>query len=169
LLENPAVLERAVAEADEVFRNEDSDPTQNLPWIDAVVRESLRLTPVLPIVGRRLQADYAIGGATLPRGARAAPNVYLTHRESSHWPEPTRFRPERFLASNPSPYAYLPFGGGIRRCIGMNFARVEMRVVVALVLRHLSIARAPGRPTRAVRRGVVLTPSESLPIIVRAR
>jgi cytochrome P450 len=169
LFENPLVLERARAEVDDALQGRSFDPSQKLPWIDAVAREALRLVPVLPIVGRRLQADYAIGGVLLPRGARAAPNIYLAHREHRSWRDPTRFSPERFLSAAPSPYAYLPFGGGIRRCIGMAFALVEMRVVVALLLRHLSIARAPGAPTRAVRRGVMITPSGGLPVILRDR
>jgi cytochrome P450 len=129
----------------------------------------LRLTPELPIVARRLQKDLTIGGMLLPRGARPAPNVYLTHREAAHWPEPTRFLPERFLTTTPSIYAYLPFGGGVRRCIGMNFALVEMRVVMATVLRSLDVERAPGPRTRPVRRGVVITPSDGLPVVVRDR
>ncbi len=158
LAEHAEVLERAYREVDGRLGDGDAPFERvELPWIDAIVKESLRLTPVLPIVSRRLKEDLCIAGVDLPRGARAAPNVYLAHREPALWPEPTRFCPARFLADPPSPGAYFPFGGGPRRCIGMAFSLLEMRVVIATTLRRLWIRRAPAPPVRAVGRGVVLT------------
>ena len=137
-------------------------------WIDAVVKESLRLTPVLPIVGRTLQRDMELGGVLIPRGARAAPNVYLAHREESSWPDAHRFLPPRFLGAKSSPYTFLPFGGGVRRCIGMAFALLEMRIVIETVLRKVRIA-ATDTPIRIERRGVALAPSDGLPIVLSDR
>lgn len=164
LTESPRALEDACHEVDRAG-GEGAD----LPWLDAVIKEALRLTPVLPIVGRRLQKDMRIGGVDLPAGVRAAPNVYLTHRDPDHFPRPERFDPERFLDARPSPYAYFPFGGGVRRCIGMAFALYEMRVVLAAVLRRLRIQAAPGVKVRAVRHGVALAPSKGMPLVVTDR
>jgi cytochrome P450 len=106
---------------------------------------------------------------TLPKGARAAPSIYLAHREPAEWSEPLRFKPERFLDSAPAPFSYLPFGGGARRCIGMGFALLQMRVVAATILQRVTIEPAPGKRIRAIRRGVVLTPSDGMPIVARRR
>jgi cytochrome P450 len=172
LAEHPAVLERAHREVDDALGASPDEPARwgPLPWLDAIVEESLRLTPVLPIVARRLEEDLRIGGVLIPRGARAAPDAYLAHREPSQWSEPTRFLPERFLEGpRPSPYAYLPFGGGARRCIGMAFSLLELRVVLATVLHRVHVRRAPGPAIRPVRRGVALIPSRGTPLIVEDR
>lgn len=168
LIENPHALEHAYNEVDRASGAADGG-CADLPWLDAVIKESLRLTPVLPIVGRRLQRDMRIGGIDLPAGVRAAPNVYLTHRDPDCFARPERFDPERFLDARLNPYAYFPFGGGVRRCIGMAFALYEMRVVLATVLRRLWLRRAPGAKVRAVRHGVALAPSRGMPIVVSSR
>jgi cytochrome P450 len=166
-----AALERAVREVGERRGGDgggDGNP-QDLPWLDAIVKEALRLTPVLPVVGRRLETDMRLGGVDLPAGVRASPNAYLVHRDPDLWPHPTRFDPARFLDARPSPYVYFPFGGGARRCVGMAFALSEMRIVLETMLRRLEIERAPGVTVRPVRHGVSLAPSGGMPIIVRDR
>ena len=95
------------------------------------------------------------------------PNIYLTHRSPDIWPEPDRFDPSRFLDAKPSPYTFFPFGGGVRRCIGMAFALYEMQVVLATVLRHLTPEAAPGVDIHLVRRSVTFAPSDGMPVIVR--
>ena len=88
---------------------------------------------------------------------------------SERWPEPERFRPERFLESKPTPYEFLPFGGGVRRCLGMAFALVEMKIVLAEVLTRVELRAAPGYQVRVVRRSVTLAPSEGMPVVVERR
>ena len=90
--------------------------------LDAVVKETLRLNPIIPVVGRRLVAPMRIGGRDLPAGVLATPCIYLAHRRPDIWPNPARFDPARFVGLRPNPYAFLPFGGGERRCLGMAFA-----------------------------------------------
>ncbi len=85
------------------------------------------------------------------------------------WPDPERFFPDRFLDQKPSPYAFLPFGGGIRRCIGMAFALYEMRIVLATVLGSLTVRAAPGYEPHLVRRGIAFAPSEGMPLLVEDR
>jgi cytochrome P450 len=84
------------------------------------------------------------------------------------WPEPDRFAPERFLGARPSPYAFLPFGGGVRRCIGAAFATYEMKIVLARVLTRVTLRAAPGAPVVAVRRTVTFAPSRGMPVVVDA-
>ncbi|MBK8256098.1 MAG: cytochrome P450 [Polyangiaceae bacterium] len=167
LTQSPEVVKRAQQELDAYTT--DQLPQANLPWVDAIVKESLRLTPVLPIVGRRLQEDMRLGGVDLPKGVRAAPNVYLVHRDPDIWPNPTVFTPERFLGSKPAPYLFFPFGGGVRRCIGMAFALFEMRIVLAAILKRLQVGAAPNLPIQTVRHGVALAPSNDMPIILYDR
>ena len=85
------------------------------------------------------------------------------------WPEPECFRPERFLETKPTPYEFLPFGGGVRRCLGMAFALVEMKIVLAEVLSRVELRTAPGYQVRVVRRSVTLAPSEGMPVVVERR
>lgn len=174
LTEDAGALDRAYREVDDRRAGGDGsgsgDGAQGeLPWIDAVVKEALRLIPVLPVVGRRLQTDMRLGGVDLPAGVRASPNVYLVHRDPALWAHPLQFDPARFLDAKPGPYVYFPFGGGARRCIGAAFALFEMRVVLATILRRLEIERAPGGAVRPVRHGVALAPSGGMPLVVRDR
>ncbi len=140
------------------------DPNRvlKLEYLDAVCRETLRLTPILPLVGRRLTKPMTIGGVALPAGVVAAPCIYLAHRRPERWPEPERFRPERFLEAKPTPYEFLPFGGGVRRCLGMAFALVEMKIVLAEVLTRVELRAASGYRARVVRRSITLAPSEGV-------
>jgi cytochrome P450/predicted unusual protein kinase regulating ubiquinone biosynthesis (AarF/ABC1/UbiB family) len=147
----------------------DPQRVTKLDYLDAVCRETLRLTPIIPLVGRRLTRPMTIGGIDLPAGVVAAPCIYLAHRRAERWPEPERFRPERFLDSKPTPYEFLPFGGGVRRCLGMSFALVEMKIVLAEVLSRVELRAAPGYQVRVVRRSVTLAPAEGMPVVVEGR
>jgi cytochrome P450 family 110 len=142
----------------------DPQRVTRLEYLDAVCRETLRLTPIVPIVGRRLTRPMRIGGVDLPAGVVAAPCIYLAHRRPERWPEP-----ERFLETKPTPYEFLPFGGGVRRCLGMAFALVEMKIVLAEVLTRVELRAAPGYQVRVVRRSVTLAPSEGMPVVVEGR
>ena len=144
----------------------DPQRVTRLEYLDAVCRETLRVTPIIPLVGRRLTRPMRIGGVDLPAGVVAAPCIYLAHRRPERWPEPERFRPDRFLETKPTPYEFLPFGGGVRRCLGMAFALVEMKIVLAEMLARVELRAAPGYQVRVVRRSVTLAPSEGMPVVV---
>ena len=116
------------------------------------MKEALRLQPVIPLVGRVLQEPMELGRLTLPAQAVVAPAIYLVHRRPELYPEPARFRPERFLTFKPAPWEWLPFGGGLRRCIGAAFATYEMKMVLAAVLSRVDM-RLAGGEVKVVRRG----------------
>lgn len=171
LIESPSAQRRVHEELDEVLGDELVEPerSKELRYLDAVIKETLRVLPVVAAVGRVLQQDRVIGGWRIPAGAMASPSIWLTHRNPAIYPEPDRFEPERFLDRRPSPYAFLPFGGGTRRCIGMAFALYEMRIVLATVLQRFRVARAPGARYRAVRRSVTMAPEADMPLVLTRR
>ncbi|HWH94059.1 MAG TPA: cytochrome P450 [Baekduia sp.] len=140
-------------------------------WLDAIAAETLRLKPPLPLAVRRTTEPLRLGDHELPAGARIGPCIYLTHRRADLYPEPLAFRPERFLGRKPETYSWLPFGGGIRRCVGAAFAQLELRTVLETVLTHLDVAAATPtrRPERTRRRAIVLAPRAGARTIVRPR
>jgi len=107
-----------------------------------------------------------IGGCDLPAGVVASPCIYLTHRRPDLWPSPALFDPERFVGARPNPYAFFPFGGGVRRCLGAAFATYEMKIVLAEILTRVELRAAPGYTVRTVRRTVTLAPSGGMPVVV---
>ena len=148
-------LERLARHPHVVARLRDGDAA----YLDATVKEVLRLRPVLSVTPRKVVEPFAVAGWTLPPGVHVTPCLYLAHRRPELWPEPTAFRPERFLEGAPAPYSWLPFGGGVRRCAGAAFATMELHEVLRAVVRRFDLA--PDRPDgeRMRRRGVTLTPS----------
>jgi cytochrome P450 len=140
----------------------DADPgaVAALPYLDAVCKEVLRLRPVVPAVPRWVAKDVCIDGRNLPAGVQVAACIYLTHRRSEIYPGPDEFRPERFVGVEAAPWEFLPFGGGVRRCIGMAFAMYEMKLVLAEILKRVDATGANRRPWVAVRHSVVVAPSE---------
>jgi cytochrome P450 len=138
-------------------------------WSDAVVRETLRLHPPLPLVVRRLKASMTIGGRELPEGATVGPCALLVHQNPDLYPEPHAFRPERFLGRAPSTYEWLPFGGGVRRCIGAAFAQLEARIVLEELAAAFDLRPDRERRERTGRRGIVLVPARGARVVVSGR
>jgi cytochrome P450 len=136
-----------------------------LEYLDAVVKEGLRINPVLDDVGRLVKEPLEIGGWRLPAGVAAAPQIHLVHHRDDVWPEPDRFDPERFVGARVSPYAFLPFGGGVRRCLGMAFALYEMKVVLACVFGRTRLRLVRDRPARPTRRAITLAPAGGVRVL----
>jgi cytochrome P450 len=168
ILDRPAVLGR-LAGARAVGGALDPARVAELPYLDAVIKETLRVRPILPDVVRRLERPMRFAGHDLPAGVHLTPCIHLAHRRPEAFPEPDRFHPERWLGARVDPYTWFPFGGGIRRCLGMAFALHEMKLVLAVVLAgaHLRLAR-PG-PVRVVRRSVTLAPAGGTRVVLDAR
>jgi len=168
LLSDRQALERA---QDELRRavGEEAPSAAHLPelrYVDAVIKETARLRPIIVFVARALQQPVDLCGHRLPAGVTVAPCIYLTQRRADLYPEPERFRPERFLDGKQMPYEYFPFGGGVRRCLGMAFAQYEMKVVLASVLSRCSLALPPDSDVRPVRRAITLAPSDGTRVVV---
>ncbi len=136
-------------------------------YLRAVISEALRLRPVIPLAGRRLSAPLPVNGYELPAGTDVTPAIWLIHTRADLYPEPYAFRPERFLEDPPDTYSWIPFGGGVRRCLGAAFAEFEMRVVLATVLRTSDIRPASRRRERIARRNVTLAPRRGTRVLVR--
>jgi cytochrome P450 len=171
IAERPEVVDRI---GDELSRVTGGGPPEagHLPaleYLDGVIRESLRLHPVAPFVVRKCVQPFAVGGREYPTGVILCPCSYLVHRREDLYPDPGRFRPERFLERKFGPHEWFPFGGGNRVCIGMPFALYEMKVLLATVLSQVRPIRPPGSRSRARRYGIVLGPDDGGRILVRPR
>ena len=137
--------------------------------LDATVREALRLQPVVPMVGRLLRKPARIGGYDLDAGTPVLVSIYLIHRRPELYPDPTRFDPDRFLRQRFGPHEWLPFGGGIRRCIGMAFALYEMKMILATILTRAELRLPLFGKVHEVRRGVTIAPSRGMPLVMERR
>ena len=163
-------IERLVRHPDKLERLREEADAGGDEYVDAIAKETLRLRPVIPIVVRRLTEPVEIGGYTIPEGVKVAPCIYLMHRHASVYdPDPTVFRPERFLEKPAGTYTWIPFGGGIRRCIGASFAVVEMKTVLSAIARSVDLRAVQPEPEHVVRRAITLTPSRGAQVIASRR
>jgi cytochrome P450 len=135
-------------------------------WGEAVVTETLRLRPPIPIVGRAVKEDFQVGDYTIPAGEMLAPCIWLTHRREEVYPDPYEFRPDRFIEKPPETYSWLPFGGGTRRCAGAAFAQMEMTVVLKTIADMVDLEPAEREPEPVGRRAIVLAPKRGSRVIV---
>ncbi|MGK4008232.1 cytochrome P450 [Sorangium sp. So ce1036] len=165
---HPAVLGRLRDEIDALGPEPDPERLAALPYLDAVCKEALRLVPVVTEVPRLVAQPFRLGEHELQPGTGVAPCILLVHHRPDLYPEPSRFRPERFLERRFSPFEYLPFGGGDRRCIGAAFALFEMKIVLGVALSAWQLRLLDERPPRPVRRNVTLGPSGGVPVALRA-
>jgi len=138
-------------------------------YLRATISESLRLRPVVPLAGRRLSTELEADGLTLPAGTDVTPAIWLAHTRADVYPEPFAFRPQRFIDDPPETYAWVPFGGGVRRCLGAAFAEFEMRIVLREVLGRCELHKADPRPEKIGRRNITLSPKDGTPVVLTAR
>jgi cytochrome P450 len=155
LLRNPEKLARL---RDEMANGDD--------YLNAVVTESLRLRPVIDAVERTLTKPRLVAGFELPPGIRVYPAIALVHRREDLYPQAEEFRPERFLEEGAQSYSWLPFGGGIRRCIGAALAQAEMAEVIRSVLNRVELEPLRSEPEPVVLRGITLAPRYGTPVRV---
>jgi cytochrome P450 len=159
LARHPEKLERLRAD---VEAGEDDS------YLTATIQETLRLRPVIVLVARRLTQPVEIGGYRLPAGVTATPCIHLIHRDPSIYPEPEAFRPERFLEAPPGTYTWIPFGGGVRRCLGASFAQFEMAVVLRELVRRHQIRPARPQSEPPYRRAITETPRHDAEVVLGA-
>jgi cytochrome P450 len=163
----PEVREKLLEELDALGENPDPGEIFRLPYLGAVCSETLRIYPVgLFAFGRMLRSPINLMGYELPAGMMLSPCIYLVHHREDLYPEPKRFKPERFLERQYSPYEFIPFGGGNRRCIGIALAQYEMKLVLATILRKKQLALIDNRPIKPVRRGVTMAPAGGVRMVL---
>jgi cytochrome P450 family 135 len=162
-------LERLIRHPDVLSRlTEEVRAGEGEEYLDAVIKESLRLRPVVPAVARYLTEPMELGGRHYPAGVHVTPSIYLTHRNPDIYPEPDEFRPERFIERPAGTYEWIPFGGGTRRCLGATFALFEMRIVLTEILQRLDVKTTADPPERIGRRAITFSPAEGGRIEVSA-
>ena len=161
LTRHPAILAKAVAAAE-------AGDAAGDEYLDAIAKETLRIRPVVPDVGRILKEPVEVAGYQLPAGVMVVPSITSVHADPNVYPDPDKFDPDRMVGATLSPTTWFPFGGGNRRCLGAGFAMVEMRIVLREILRRVELAATaePGEKTRL--KHVIMTPARGGRITVRA-
>nr|CAD7450796.1 unnamed protein product [Timema bartmani] len=163
------VQRKVLEELDAVFgedleRSVSMEDLNNLKYTEQVIKESLRLYPVVPFVPRNTTEDIKITNYTLPKGCDLLFNIYSLHRNPKIYPNPDEFDPENFSPERSKgrhPYSFLPFSGGLRKCVGYKYAMLQMKIVLATVLRHFTIQPAYSPCEERVR----CVPSASRPVV----
>ncbi|RMD49364.1 MAG: cytochrome P450 [Candidatus Thermofonsia bacterium] len=150
--EHPDTMLQAVREVDRVVGRDDLREAHmnQLPYLDSLIKETLRLYPPIHVSNRLTAVDTQIDGYEIKAGTRVMASIYLSHRDGRYWHEPDKFQPERFTkgAKKPPPFTYVPFGGGPRNCIGAAFAQIEAKVVLARILQRFKLTLLPGQKIR---------------------
>ena len=159
-------VERLSRHPEKLDRLRDEVEAGSEDYLTATIQETLRLRPVISIVIRRLTEPVEIGGYELPAGVSVTPSVYLVHRNPEIYPDPEAFKPERFLDNPPGTYTWIPFGGGVRRCLGASFAQFEMAVVLKELVKRRQIRPADPRPERIFRRAITETPRHNARVVL---
>lgn len=168
VLQRPDVVAEIRAELTRVFGQGPIDPlrTGELRYLDACIKESMRLTPILPAISRPVPTPVTLRGHTIPAGCDLWLAPSLTHMRPDLWDRPEQFMPERFLAGPAPTSHYFPFGGGHRTCIGRAFATVEMRIILAELLRRVDVHLSPRTSVRVGVRGSTVAPLGPLELVV---
>jgi cytochrome P450 len=156
-------------DAGQLARAREAALTGDDDWLEAVLKEAMRLHPVIPMVVRHLMAPATIGGIDLPAGTNVGASIILAHRDPRNHPEPAVFRPERFTDGKLPPNTWLPFGGGVRRCIGAGFSLMEGVAVLREVLTSYDVSLPAGRPEKPRVRNITSVPRDGARIVVQRR
>lgn len=161
IVRNPAAHERL---RDAVRTGSDADAV-----VEQTILETMRSRPVVPLTGRRVKAPWRLGPYAVPAGTSVLVSILLVHHREDLYPDPFAFRPERWIDRKPGTYEWLPFGGGVRRCLGATLAMAEQRVVLKTMARRLDLAFDAPEPERALHRNVTMVPRHGARVVVRSR
>jgi cytochrome P450 len=145
------------------------DPDAGADYVEAVIHEAMRNRPVVPITGRRVTVPWQLGEYRVPADTHILVSIALLHHREDVYPDPFAFRPERFLGVKPGTYTWVPFGGGIRRCLGATLAMAEQRVVLRAVARRTDLAAVDAAPERLLHRNVTMIPAQGARVVMTAR
>jgi cytochrome P450 len=164
LLRNPAPYDRLR----ELVRADD-DGDESAAYVEATIHETMRNRPVVPITGRRVTVPWQLGEYRLPARSHILVSIALLHHREDVYPDPFSFRPERFLGVKPGTYTWVPFGGGIRRCLGATLAMAEQRLVLRAIARRTDMVAPDPHPERVLHRNVTMLPAKSAEVVVTSR
>jgi cytochrome P450 len=163
-------FERLLRHPDKLHKLQaDLDGGDDGEYLDAVVKETLRLRPPVPVVVRNLLEPMRLGGYDLPAGTTVAPCIHLIHRDERHYPEAHRFLPERFVGKQPGTYTWIPFGGGVRRCLAASYAEMEMKRVLRIVLEKTELRAVESGAERARKSAISFSPDQKGLVIAEPR
>jgi cytochrome P450 len=162
LLRTPAAYERLR----ELVRSDDEGADE---YVEATVYEGMRVRPVIPLIVRMAKRPWRLGEYVVPAGTPVAVNIVALHHREDVYPDPRAFRPERFLSRKPGTYTWIPFGGGIRRCLGAALAMAEQRVVLRAIARHTDLIAPSSRSERARQRNVTMIPRHGGRVVVERK
>ncbi|MEO1429877.1 MAG: cytochrome P450 [Cyanobacteria bacterium J06633_8] len=167
---SPQVREKLLEELDSLDDNPDFSTINKLPYLNAVCNETLRIYPVAILqFQRKVETPVLLGGHDLEPGTLLYGSVYLTHQREDLYPEPKKFKPERFLERQFSPYEFIPFGAGTRRCIGAALAQCEMKLILTKILKNLELELIDNSELKPKRRGLVTGPNRPIQMVVKVR
>ena len=166
----PEVREKLLQELSDLDPNASPVDISKLPYLSAVCQESLRIYPVAMLtLGRKVEKPVELMGYHLEPGTILAGCIYLLHQREDIYPDHEQFKPERFLEKQFSPYEFIPFGAGARRCIGDALAQFEMKLVVATILSNYELTLANSTPEKPKRRGITLAPATGVKMVMKGR
>ncbi|MUG91833.1 cytochrome P450 [Scytonema sp. UIC 10036] len=167
LAKNPSVKEKLSQEIDSLGKNPDPIEISRLPYLTAVCQEILRLYPVVQVaLARFAKQDIEIMGRCFKAGTTFIPSIYSVHRREDLYPNSKQFQPERFLERQYTAYEFLPFGGGVRMCLGHALAMLEMKLVIATIVSKYNLELADDKPIKPIRRSATISPSNGVPLVV---
>ncbi len=170
IYQNPNIIEKLQIELENLGENPNLLEIAKLPYLSAICQETLRMYPVLPVLFPRIAlAPIKIAGYQFDAETTFMPSVYLVHYREDLYPEPEKFKPERFLERQYSASEYFPFGGGSRRCLGYALAQLEMKLVLATVISKYQLACAEDKPVKIQRRGFTLAPTGGVNMVMKGK
>jgi cytochrome P450 len=161
LLRHPAEYDRV---RDVARSDDDADG-----YLEATIHETMRSRPVIPVIGRRVMVPWQLGEYRMPADSSILISILLVHHREDVYPDPFSFRPERFVGRKPGTYTWIPFGGGIRRCLGAALAMAEQRVVLGAIARRADLEAPDPRPEHARHRNVTMIPAQGARVVMRSR
>ena len=162
-------FERLLRHPLQLRRLQDDVAAGSTEYLDAVIKETLRVRPVVMDVGRTLARDVELAGRVIPAGTVVMPAIALVQRSERSWQNPTAFRPERFLDGAADPYTWIPFGGGRRRCVGAAFAQLEMQLIISEIVSRTELQAPRLRDEGTKLRGIALTPARGAEVVCGSR
>ena len=163
----PKVKAKLLQEIDSLGENPDPIEISRLPYLTAVCQETLRLYPIVPIAFARISnQDMEIMGRKFEAETTFIPCIYLTHHREDLSPNSQQFQPERFLERQYTPYEFIPFGGGVRLCLGYALAMLEMKLVIASIISKYNLELVDNKPIKPMRRGGTIAPSNGVPLVM---